>query len=258
MYFKNHMAKQVFIPRLPRQRVWLTTEHFDITPNQKNYESEVATYTVPKKRVLEIPDEFIRLKLMTAERFSFATPAGVDTHTLTLTYPITRDKLILLEGANVILVKTSPAPKEEWPVANYTVTEPKTVTIRKLVGGTTYEFTAYYLFGGGIDGGSVNVTVISADETIREKILEASIIRSNRVSRRVNMVNQEDVSTELKPGLKPGRVDFCLPESFKLQVRVKTPAPIVFYHPTIDIGAQSPYARESFIEFPVDVSNLSE
>ena len=65
------------------------------------------------------------------------------------------------------------------------------------------------------------------------------------------MINQEDV----RVGLKPGMIGLIIPERTKIQVRVKTAASIVFYDPVIDTGAKSPYARESFIELPVNVSD---
>ena len=225
---------------ISRKFTRLETKDFTITANQSNYESEVATYIVPAKRIVEIPDDFIGLKLMTGERFAFSTAAGETTKTLTLTYPIARDSLIDLKGANVIVVKNTPTPREEWAVANYTVTEPKTVDLSGLTESTSYEFDIYYLFG----AGSVNITVVSADETAKTKILEGAI-------RKINMINQEDV----RVGLKPGMIGLIIPERAKIQVRVTTAASIVFYDPVTDTGAKSPYARESFIELPVNVSD---
>jgi len=226
---------------ISRKFTRLATKDFVITANQSNYESEIATYIVPAKRMIEIPNDFIGLKLMTGERFTFTTGTAETTKTLTLTYPIARDTLIDLKGANVIVVKNTPTPRVEWAVANYTVTEPKTVALSGLTSGTAYTFDVYYLFG----TGSANITVVSADETAKTKILEGAI-------RKINMLNQEDV----RVGLKPGMVGLCIPERYKIQIRVITAAPIVFYDPTTDSGAKSPYARESFIELPVDVSSL--
>lgn len=234
------MAEEISISR---KFTRLETKDFTITANQSNYESEVATYVVPAKRMIEIPDDFIGLKLMTGERFTFSTGAGVTTKSLTLTYPIARDSLIALKGANVIVVRNKPTPREEWPVDKYTVTEPKTVDLSGLTENTDYEFDIYYLFV----GGSVNITVISADETAHTRILEGAI-------RKINMLNQEDVRT----GLKPGMVGLCIPERYKIQVKVKTAAAIVFFDPVADSGAKSKYARESFIELPVNESNLLE
>ena len=219
-----------------KKLIRLTNDDFTLFANQLNYESEIASYVVPAKRVYEIPDEFIGLKLMTKESFSFTTNSGETTHTLTLSYPIARDPLIDLKGANVIVVKTSPTPVAEWAVANYTVTEPKTVALSGLTQNTSYTFDVYYLF----KGGSVNITVVSADGTGRTKILESSIGK-------VNMLNQEDV----RVGLKPGMVGLVIPERFKIQINVITPAHVVLYNKD-----NNPYARESFIELPVNVSNL--
>ena len=148
-----------------------------------------------------------------------------------------------MKGANVIVVKNTPSPRAEWAVANYTVTEPKTVALSGLTAETAYTFDIYHLFG----DGSVNITVVSADETAKTKILEGAI-------RKVNMINQEDV----RVGLKPGMIGLVIPERYKIQVRVKTPASIIFFDPVADSGAKSKYARESFIELPVNVSNQIE
>jgi len=234
------MAEEITISRKFNR---LDTIDFTITPNQINYESEVATYIVPAKRMIEIPDDFIGLKLMTGQRFVFTTGAGVTTATLTLAHPIARDPLIPMNGANVIVVRHIPAPRAEWPIAHYTVTEPRTVVLSGLAPATAHEFDVYYLFG----VGSVNITVVSADETAKTKILEGAI-------RRINMLNQEDVRT----GLKPGMVGLCIPERYRIQVKVNTPAPIIFFDPVVDVGARSRFARESFIELPVNVSNLLE
>jgi len=218
-----------------KKLIRLTNQNFTLSANQPNYESEIATYVVPAKAIYEIPDEFIGLKLMTKESFSFTTSSGETSYTITLTYPIARDSLIAMNGANVIVVKTSPSPVAEWLTNKYTVTEPKTIALSGLTESTSYTFDVYYLF----KGGSVNITVVSADETAKAKVLEASIGK-------VNMLNQEDV----RVGLKPGMVGLVIPERFKIQIRVITPATVVLY------STSNPYARESFIELPVNVSNL--
>ncbi|MBT9175677.1 MAG: hypothetical protein DDT22_01361 [candidate division WS2 bacterium] len=224
---------------ISRKFTRLETKDFTIFANQRGYESEVADYIVPAKRMIEIPNDFIGLKLMTGDRFTFTTGAAETTRALTLTFPIARDSLIPLVGQNVIVVRRTPAPVIEWPT--FTVTEPRTVTLTGLLVSTAYVFDVYYLFG----VGSVNITVISADETARTKILEGAI-------RKINMLNQEDVRT----GLKPGMVGLCIPERYRIQVRVNTPAPIILFDPVADIGARSRFARESFIELPVNVSDL--
>ena len=218
----------------------LRESDFTLTANQKDYESEVATYIVPSKRIIEIPDDFIGLKLMTGERFSFTTGVGETTKTLTLTYEIARDGLISLKGANVIVVKNSPTPREEWAVANYTVTLPKTVDLSGLTAETSYQFDIYYLFC----DGTVKIVVQSADETAKTNLL-------NRAIRAVNMLNQENV----KVGLKPGMIGLVIPERFKIILAVKTLAPIYLYG-LQETTCTSPYARESFIELPVNVSDL--
>ena len=225
---------------IKRQLIRLETGHFVLRANQRDYESEVATYIVPAGKLYEIPGDFIGLKLKTGERFTFRTGVGVTTQTLTLTYDIARDQLIPLEGANVVVVKDSPAPREEWPTANYTVTLPRTIELTGLLADTDYVFDVYYLFG----AGSVNITVTSADETARTKVLERNI-------RAVNMLNQENV----RVGLKPGMVGLCIPERYKICVKVVTPAPI-YFHAAEETAYSSPFARESFVSLPVNVSNL--
>jgi hypothetical protein len=220
----------------------LTNKDFTILANQSNYESEIATYQVPPKKVFEIPDAFIGMKLMTKESFSFTTATGETSHDCTLTYPIAQDSTIALKGANVIVVKRSPTPAGEWSTANYTVTLPKTVTLSGLTQSTSYVFDIFYLFGG---AGSVNITIYSDDRSAKTKILESAI-------RKINQVNQEDVRT----GIKPGQVGLVIPERYLIQVRVICPASIVLWDPIADSGAKSLYARESFIELPVNVSDL--
>lgn len=229
------MNEKIIIRKFNR----LDNKDFVITANQTGYESEVATYIVPAKRVVEIPNDFIGLKLMTGERFTFTTGAGETTRTLTLAHPIAHDPLLGGPVASVIPVRRTPAPTLEW--TTFTVSAPRTVTLTGLLASTAYVFDVYYLFG----VGSVNITVISSDETARTKILEAAI-------RKVNMLNQEDVRT----GLRPGSVGLIIPERYRIQVRVNTPAPVIFFHPTIDTPPRSPFAREGFVELPVNVSDL--
>jgi len=223
---------------IPRKLGRLETSDFVITPNQINYESEIATYVVPAQRVIEIADKFMGLKLMTGDRVTFTTGVGETTRTLTLTHNIARDALIPLVGQNVIVVRRTPTPVLEW--TTFTVTEPRTVALTGLLASTAYVFDVYYLFG----VGSVNISVISADEQVRTKIFERSI-------RSVNMINQEDT----RMGLRAGMIGLVIPERFRIQVRVITPASVILHHPTADIGAKSPFARESFIELPIYISN---
>lgn len=220
----------------------LETSDFALSTRQANYESEIATYVVPAKRVVEIPDSFIGLKLMTGERFTFTTGVGETTRVLSLTNDIARDSLISLNGANVIVVRRTPTPVLEWAVADYSVSLPRTVTLTGLIASTAYAFDVYYLFG----IGSANITVLSSDNTARTRILEAAI-------RRINMINQEDV----RMGLKPGMTGLVIPERYRIQVRVNTPAP-VFWHGLTETANTSPFARESFIELPINSSSLLE
>ena len=227
---------------IKRQLNRLETHHFILSKNHLNYESEVATYIIPAEKIYEVPDDFIGLKLMTKETHKFTTGTGVTTHTITLHHDIARDNLIPLEGANVIVVRDVPAPRKEWPTANYTVTLPRTVKLTGLVGGTAYTFDFYYLFG----AGSVNITVESADELVKTKILEGNI-------RGINMKNQENV----RAGLKPGMVGLCIPEKFSIKVNVVAPT-VVCFRADEETAFSSPFARESFISLPVNISDLKD
>jgi len=224
-----------------RQSGILTNTDFVVTPNQIGYESEIATYKVPQNRVVEIPDKFIGMKLMAKDTFSFTTGGSETSHDCTLTQPIARNNLIDLKGANVIVVKRTPTPVQEWAVANYTVTEPKTVTISGLTVSTAYVFDIYYLF----NNGSVNVSVISDDGTVKTKILEKAIGE-------VNQLNQYDA----RKGLRWGKINLIIPDRWQIQVRVITQASIVLFDPTQDSGAKSIFARQSYIEFPIDTSSI--
>jgi hypothetical protein len=219
----------------------ITNKDFTITANQIGYESEIATYLVPQNRVLELPDKFIGLKLMTKDTFSFSTATGETSHGCTLTYPIARNELISMKGANVIVVKRTPTPVAEWAVANYSVTEPNTVTISGLTQSTAYVFDIYYLF----NNGSVNITIVSDDGNVKAKVLERAIGK-------VNTLNQEDV----RAGLKYGQIGLVIPERYKVQIRVITNASIILWDPVADSRAKSKYARESYIELPVDISDI--
>lgn len=223
--------------KILRHIIRLANDDFTLSANQASYESEVATHIVPAKRMYEIPDNFIGLKLMTKDHFTFTTGAAETTHVCTLTYPIAEDKLITMVGQNVIVVITTPATGE---VTTFTVTQPKTVTLSGLAVSTAYVVDIYYLF----KDGSVNISVVSSDETAKTKILEGAIGM-------INQLNEEDV----RIGLKPGMVGLCIPERWKIQLKVITAASIIFYGAT-ETAYSSPYARESFFELPVNVSNL--
>lgn len=218
----------------------ITNKDFTITANQIGYESEIATYIVSQNRVLELPDKFIGLKLMTKDTFSFTTGSAETSHTCTLTYPIATNELISMNGANVIVVERSPAVGE-WAVANYTVTVPKTVVISGLTASTAYVFDIYYLF----NNGSVNITIVSDNGNVKTKVLERAIGK-------VNTLNQEDI----RAGLKYGQIGLVIPERYKIQIRVITSAPVILWDPVADSGAKSLYARESYIELPVDISDI--
>jgi hypothetical protein len=224
--------------KIVRHSGLLSNTDFTITANQIGYESEIATYIVPQNKVLELPDKFIGMRLMTKETFTFSTGTGETTHACTLTYPIASNELLSLVGKSVIVVKSG-TPNAEW--TNFTVTLPNTVTISGLTQSTNYTFYIFYHFC----DGSVNITVTSDDGNVKTKVLEKSI-------REINQINTEDV----RKGLKYGMVGLIIPERYKIQVKVITSAPIVLYYPNVDTGAKSKWARESFIELPVDVSDI--
>jgi len=225
--------------KITRHLSRITNKDFVLSANQLNYESEIATYVVPANRMFEIPNDFIGLKLMTKDHFEFSTGSSETTHVCTLTYPIAPDPLIPAVRGYVVVHETSPAAAE-W--TNFTVTLPKTVTLAGLTSSKDYVFDIYYLFG----VGSLNISVLSSDGTAKTKILERAI-------RAVNMLNQEDIRT----GLKPGMIGLCIPERYKIQVRVITPAPVILYD-SQETSYSSPWARESFIELPINESSLAE
>jgi len=231
------MEKQIV-----RQSGIITNTDFVVTANQVGYESEIATYIVPQNRVLELPDKLIGLKLATKDSFSFTTGTGETQHDCTLTYPIAPDPLLPLVGGTVIVVQRSAGGSPtnvEW--TNFTVTLPKTVTIKGLTQGTAYVYDVFYLFA----DGSVNITVVSDDGTVRTKILESSIAS-------VNQLNQLDS----RKGLRYGKINMIIPDRWQIQVRVITNASVVLYDPTADSGAKSKFARQSYIELPVDISSI--
>jgi hypothetical protein len=231
------MEKQII-----RQSGILTNTDFTITPNQVGYESEIATYKVPQNRVVELPDKLIRLKLMTKETFSFTSPTNATEKSVVLTYPIVQDPLVSLVRNAVIVVQRSAGGNStnvEW--TNFTVTLPNTVTIKGLTQSTDYVYDIFYLFS----DGSVNITIVSDDATVRTKILESSIVG-------INQLNQLDS----RKGLRYGKINMILPDRWQIQVRVITSASIVLYDPVADSGAKSKFARHSYIELPVDISSI--
>ena len=231
------MEKQIV-----RQSGVITNTDFVVTANQVGYESEIATYKVPQNRVLELPDKLIGLKLATKDSFSFTTGTGETQHNCTLSFPIAQDPLLPLVGGTVIVVQRSAGGSStnvEW--TNFTVTLPKTVTIKGLTQSTEYVYDIFYLFA----DGSVNITVVSDDGTVRTKILESSIAS-------VNQLNQLDS----RKGLRYGKINMIIPDRWQIQVRVITNASVVLYDPTADSGAKSKFARQSYIELPVDISSI--
>jgi hypothetical protein len=231
------MEKQIV-----RQSGIITNTDFVIIPNQVGYESEIATYKVPQNKVLELPDKLIGLKLATKDSFSFTVGSGETQYDCILTYPIAKDPLLPLVGGTVIVVQRSAggsATNVEW--TNFTVTLPKTVTIKGLTPNTEYVYDIFYLFA----DGSVNITVVSDDGTVRTKILESSIAS-------VNQLNQLDS----RKGLRYGKINMIIPDRWQIQVRVITKASVVLFHPTEDSGAKSRFARQSYIELPVDISSI--
>jgi hypothetical protein len=221
-----------------RNKIILGNSSFTMSANQSNYESEVATYSVPQNRVVEIPNEFIGLKLMTKQTFSFTTASGVTTQTLTTTYPIATDANIPMVGQNVIVVITTPATGE---VTTFTVTTPNTVTLSGLTASTSYVVDVYYMF----NSGQAKITVTSSDETAVTTLLSRNIGN-------LNATDQNDV----RSGLKPGQLGLIIPERSKIQLKVITAAPIFLYAPGAETAYSSVYARQSFLELPANISSI--
>lgn len=215
----------------------LSTKDFTLSANQSSYESPSATYVVPAKRMIEIPNAFLGLKLMTKQAFSFTTTSGATTKAITTTYPIAVDPNITLIGDNVVVSMTSPST---GVTTAFTVTTPNTVTLSGLTGNTAYTGNLYYLFG----SGSVRLTVTSSDGSATTTVLNRSIAN-------VNVLNQNDV----RVGLKPGMVGLLIPERWKIELQVNTAAPVCLYG-TSETAYSSPNALQSFIELPVNISNL--
>ncbi len=221
-----------------RNKIVLGNSSFTLSANQSNYESEVATYVVPQNRVVEIPNEFIGLKLMTKQTFTFTTASGVTTQALTTTYPIATDSNITMVGQNVVVVLTTPAT---GVITTFTVTVPNTVTLSGLTGSTSYVANVYYMF----NSGQAKITVTSSDETAVTTILSRNIGN-------LNATDQNDV----RSGLKPGQLGLIIPERNKIQLKVITAAPIFLYAPGADTAYSSAYAQQSFLELPANISSI--
>lgn len=223
-----------------RRVINLTTGAFVLRANQRDFDSETATYTVPNNRMNETIDELVQMKLMTRESFSFTTATGVTTHTLVLTHDIAPDPALAMVGGVAVVVRRTPTPVAE--ITTYTVALPRTIHLTGLAAGTAHTFDVYYLFG----AGRVNLSVLTDDGTAQTRILESSI-------RAVNMLNQVDD----RMGLRLGRVGVLVPEDFRIQVRVVTPAAVI-WHGATETAFSSPFARESFINLQVNDSNMLE
>jgi hypothetical protein len=229
------MSKQI-----SRSKLTLSTPNFSLQANQASYESPVAIYTVPPRKVYEIPNNFIRLKLATKQTFTFSTGSGETTQTLTTTYPIVEDPSFSNPvGTSVVLNMTTPATGE-W--TSFTVTQPNTISVTGLTGSTSYVINAYYLF----QGGEAKITVVSSDLTTKSDILTYDIGQ-------LDILNQEDV----RYGLKPGVSGMVVAERFQIQVRVNSAAPICLYGAS-ETAYSSPFARMSYIDLKVEGSMASD
>ena len=225
----------------------LTQEHFSLFANQLDYESEVAVYQVPSGKMVELDGrEFIGLKFITVEQFSFTTGSAETSKTLTVSYGIARDPLLpdvpsaAGQPANVLVEKTSPAPAGEW--TSFTVSGDN-VTLSGLTASTSYVFKIYYLF----EKGYAKITVYSADETAKLDVLNENIGRINRL-------NQEDTRFGLKLGVTGL---FPVPERYKIKIRVKAPTYVYWFGATAS-GVKTPYARVGLISLPVAMSDMIE
>jgi len=222
---------------ITRKSQTLQTSNFVLSANQLSYLSPVATYTVPQSQVLEIPNSFIGLKLMTKESHSFSTGSGVTTYSITTNFPIAVDPSITLVGQNVVVVITTPAT---GAVTTFTVTTPNTVALTGLTQNTSYVVTVYYY----PIGGSATLTVTSSDGTATTPILTKSLMT-------LAYTNDDDV----RQGLKPAMVGLVIPERYQIQLQINSPAPIVLYG-TTETAYSSPYASQSFISLPVQISSI--
>jgi len=223
-----------------RVPVNLTNEEAVIMPNNPGDRSTIATFFVPRERVYEVVNKFFQLKLPAGEVFPAVT--GVTSHIIQLTHPIARDPTISLKGANVILVQEVGGINTEVPVANYEVDEiTRNITITGLVTGTTYVFKAYYLFG--CNNSSVKINVLSPDGNTGRNILPIGSIRS------INISNQEDINK----GLRLSMAGLPIPQNFRIELEVTTPASIILYGKN-EAPGQSPFSKEGFINIPMDSS----
>lgn len=208
-----------------------------MTANQISYESPIATYTVPQSQVLEIPNSFIGLKLMTKETQTFTTGSGATTHTLTTNFPIAVDPNITLVGQNVVVNITTPTT---GVVTTFTVTVPNTIALTGLTGNTAYTVILYYY----PIGGTATLKVKSSDGTASTTILTRSL-------QSLAYTNDDDV----RQGLKPGVTGQVIPEQYQIQLLVNSAAPIVLYG-TAENAYSSPNALQSFIALPVLISSI--
>lgn len=230
--------------KITRSSHVLQTTDFTLSANQSSYESPIATFTVPQGQVYEIPNQFIGLKLMTKESFSFTTGSGQTTHTLTTTYPIVQDPSLNVNGSfgigtNAVVDITTPAT---GVVTTFTVTLPNSINLTGLTQNTSYVVVVYYYFS----GGSATLTVTSSDGTATTTVLTRSIGN-------LNVIDDNDV----RVGLKPAMTGLVIPEQYQIQLQVNSPAPVVLYG-TSETAYTSPNAMESFISLPVQTSSLYE
>lgn len=215
-----------------------------LSANQLGYESEVWTYRVPQGRVLELPNRFMGLKLMTRDSFSFTATGS--SQAITLNFPIAQDPGLngsggaLGIGTNVVVVYTAGKSGVD---TNFTVTQPKTVTLDGLTSTTVYTGHIYYLFG----DGQAKITITSSDGTSVGTFVNRSIAN-------LNSTDQNDV----RSGMKPGALGFVIPERFVVQLKVITQAPVFLYATGADTSESSQYAVNSFIDLVGQISSLSD
>ncbi len=227
--------------QIKRSKLTLSTTNFTPQANQTSYESPVAVYTVPPRRVYEIPNNFIVLKLATKQTFTFATASGETTQTLTTTYPIVEDPNFASPVATSVVLNITTGPTTgEW--TSFSVTQPNTISVTGLTASTNYVINAYYLFS----GGEAKITVLSSDLTTKSDILTYDIGQ-------LNILNQQDV----RYGLKPGVSGMVVAERFQIQVRVNSAAPVCLYGSS-ETAYSSPFARMSQVALKVEGSMASE
>ena len=228
--------------KINRSKNSLQTSDFTLSANQSNYESEVATYVVPQNRVVEIPDDFMGLKLMTRDSFSFT--ASNTSQAITTAYNIVQDPNLnnasggIGIGTNVVVYIEGSGVS-----TSFSVTLPNTVTLTGLTSGSSYSGFIYYLFG----NGQAKLTVTSSDGTATTTVLTRNIAN-------LNQLNQNDTNV----GLKPGMVNLVIPDRFKIQLKVTTSAPVFLYASGSDTAYSSQYAVNSFIDIPILVSSIFE